>query len=76
MIAFKLSVCHSPTPSNIAEECQAKMEKKKQNTPNKKRSSKGKKLKKKKKRTSKKKHSQAIDTKLKQAELKKPKENT
>lgn len=68
MIVFNLSVCHSPTPSNIAEDCQAKKVKKE------KRRSKGKK--KKKERMSKRKHSQAIDTKLKQAELKKPKDNT
>lgn len=59
MIAFKLSVCHSPTPSNIAEDCQEK-------------ENQGEIKKKKKESMSKRKLSQAIDTKLKQAELKKP----
>lgn len=67
-----LSVCHIPTPSNIAEDSQAKEKKKKEKK--KKRSAKGKN--KKKKRISKKKHCQAIDTKIKQAEIKKPKDNT
>lgn len=67
MTAFKLSVCQSPTPSNIAEDCQEKGKKKLKSAKGKKR---------KKKDYQRKKHNQVTDTKLKQAELKKPKEDT